>query len=220
MSGGGINQFGGASINIYNSDGSITANRTVTQAGFSLTFTGGDIGIGVAAVASTRLTVKSSTSTTGSKAFETHSASGFATCTIYGDGTFMSQALSDTSHIFTTFGNSLEVRYNAVVASTFSMQVNGSTVCSFINQANLSRFNQVAGQDWGVYAADNLPYILMDESKRKVAIGASSVINSMLEVTGDVEAIGANNGYISVDRTLGTRKRIYVDNGNVLSENA
>lgn len=205
-----------SSVNIYNSDGSLTANRTVTQATFSLSFTGGDIGMGAAAVANTRLFVKGAGNTTGTIGFETQNLAGTSWFRVYNEGTFWSQGLSDVAHLITTFGNSMEVRYSGVTTSTFSMQVNGSTVCSFINQTNLSRFNMSSGQDWGVYGSDNNPYLLFDESTKRVVIGATSGVNSIFEVTGDIEVIAVGDGFI-LKSPDGTRWKIEVDNAGAIS---
>jgi len=53
----------------------------------------------------------------------------------------------------------------------------------------------------------------------KVAIGATAVVNSILEVTGDVETIGSANGIILVSPDA-TRYRVTMLNGGTLDVNA
>lgn len=75
--------------------------------------------------------------------------------------------------------------------------------------------------------SNNLLYRMMNNGNiikpagGTIAFGATANINgSLLEVSGDIEVIGNTDGLVLEDRTLGTRHRLYLDNGSLFLETA
>jgi len=71
-------------------------------------------------------------------------------------------------------------------------------------------------------SGDSIAILVPSSNEGVVVIGAdnSTVNNSLVQVSGDLEIVGTPQGIVLEDRTTGLRQRFYLDNGNLEDEAA
>lgn len=140
------------------------------------------------------------------------------------EGNVQTQASVGNEATITNMGG-LRLYYNGIsdtnVTNLYGVNIRpvlGITNGSLTNYYGFRMENSVAAvNNWGMYieGANVENYI-----QGNLSIGATKVVNSPFEVTGDIEVIGGSNGLILEDRTTGTRYRVYIDNNQIFTEAA
>lgn len=152
----------------------------------------GNVGIGTS-VPAARVHIVGSGNTTATIGVQSVSANTQNWFRAYDDGTIWSQGAANNAHLFASYVGNVSATYDSPGIQFLEFKIGGVIKSQLINQAALTRFNQAAGQFWGVYGSDNNPYILFDETNKNVGIGTSTPVQK-LDVVGNIN-VGLTDGY-------------------------
>lgn len=180
--------------NIYNSDGSLTANRTVTMAGFSLSFLNGNIGIGTSPASDTKQHIVGTNALSTGYCLKLEGSSNRAALYVRNDGIWeggrivSSTAQNVTNFVYGTTGLTLNTfttgTGNVVWGATQNISLTTANTCVLIG--NAGRQITTGGSNFGLGngALDSLV-----SGTLNVAIG----VNALSVLTGS-NVVGIGNG--------------------------
>lgn len=151
----------------------------------------GNVGIGTITPVA-RLNVIGLGNTSATLGLQVESANTQNWLRVYDDGTLWSQGAANNAHLFASYVGNVSATYDSPGTQFLEFKIGGVIKSQLINQTNLTRFNQAAGQFWGVYGSDNNPYILFDETSKNVGIGTGALDpNARMTINGDLN-LGSN----------------------------